>query len=447
MDVQQLPWRSAPHQRILALMSLLWLFGSRALLAAPGINDFSPLSGSPGTSVTINGSGFSGTSQVQFGIGSAIFVIVSDVRLIATVPLDATSGPITIQGSSGAGVSSGRFLVSPRIALLLPASGPPGATVLIQGDNLDGATAVQFNGTNASFSVTSPMQVQAIVPVGATSGPVRITTSAGSAVSPQAFVVTGNQPFITRFSPTNGAPGATVTVEGGNFTGATKVQFNGTNATSFAVNAATQLRAVVPVGASIGPISVTSALGTGQSAGSFLVTTAPVITDFQPLGGGPGTQVVINGANFEAATAVQFNGTNAASFSATASTQIHAVVPTGATPGPISITTALGSGSSVDSFFASTAPLITDFSPSIAAPGAMIAIDGLNFQNITSVSIAGAAASFSVNAPTQIGAIVPVAATNGPIVIKSALGTNVSSDVFFVRTGKPILFGFTPSAG
>ncbi len=67
------------------------------------------------------------------------------------------------------------------------ASGTVGAPVLVLGTNLTGASKVTVKGTSASFDVVSGTEVKTSVPMGATSGPVQVTTP-GSAVS-------GNLPF------------------------------------------------------------------------------------------------------------------------------------------------------------------------------------------------------------------------------------------------------------
>jgi uncharacterized repeat protein (TIGR03803 family) len=69
----------------------------------------------------------------------------------------------------------------------LPASAKVGANVVILGTNLTGATGVSFNGTAASFTVESSSEITAIVPAGATSGRVRVTTPSG--------VFNSNRPF------------------------------------------------------------------------------------------------------------------------------------------------------------------------------------------------------------------------------------------------------------
>ena len=80
-------------------------------------------------------------------------------------------------------------------------------------------------------------------------------------------------PTITSFSPTSGPVGATVTINGTNFTGATSVKFNGVTAT-FIVNSAIKITATVPTGATTGRITVTTPGGTATSTSDFTVTTA-----------------------------------------------------------------------------------------------------------------------------------------------------------------------------
>ena len=72
--------------------------------------------------------------------------------------------------------------------------------------------------------------------------------------------------IISSFSPTLAANGATVTIHGVGFTGATAVSFGGTAAASFAVVNDSTLTAIVSNGSS-GTVQVTSPSGVGISAG------------------------------------------------------------------------------------------------------------------------------------------------------------------------------------
>ena len=79
-------------------------------------------------------------------------------------------------------------------------------------------------------------------------------------------------PTLTRFSPSNGPVGTRVNLTGTHFLGSTDVQFNGMSALQFEVISMTSIRAVVPPGATSGPISVVTSGGTAVSAEPFTVT-------------------------------------------------------------------------------------------------------------------------------------------------------------------------------
>jgi uncharacterized repeat protein (TIGR03803 family) len=61
-----------------------------------------------------------------------------------------------------------------------PGWGNVGATVGILGSNLTGTTSVTFNGTSATFKVSSDSYIEAEVPVGATSGTIQVATPGGT---------------------------------------------------------------------------------------------------------------------------------------------------------------------------------------------------------------------------------------------------------------------------
>ncbi|KAF0188448.1 MAG: IPT/TIG domain FG-GAP repeat-containing protein, partial [Gammaproteobacteria bacterium] len=405
--------------------------------------------GASGTSVTLDGVNLSGATEVRFNTAAALFTIVSPFRLIATVPLEATSGPITVTTAFGNTVTFAHFIVAPRVLGFFPTNAAPGAVVIIEGANFTGATSVRFSERNApAYSVVAQNQIHATVPSGASSGPISVTTLAGTGASAANFVVTGSEPILTEFFPTNGVPGTVVTIHGRNFTGATGVKFNGANAASFFVTAPTQISATVPLGASTGPITVSTISGTGASLAPFVVTTAPVIVDFTPAVGPPGAIVVIEGANFLGATGVKFNGTAAASFSVTASTQIRAVVPSGATTGPISVVTPKGAGSSVNGFAVVTQPVIVEFAPTNGPSGTIVTIDGVNFSGLAAVQFGGVKAGvFTLVSPTQIRSTTPAGAITGPITVATALGAGASTNHFFVTASQPVITGFSPASG
>src|SRR6185295_3820615 len=86
----------------------------------------------------------------------------------------------------------------PTITSFKP-SGGVGTSVTITGTNFNGATSVTFNVTAATFTVTSNTEIEAIVPAGATTGPLRVTTPGGTATSSSNFTVVGS-PTIASFT-------------------------------------------------------------------------------------------------------------------------------------------------------------------------------------------------------------------------------------------------------
>lgn len=88
--------------------------------------------------------------------------------------------------------------------------------------------------------------------------------------------------------------------------------------------------------------------------GSVPSTPAPSISSFAPSSGIAGTVVTITGANFTGATSVKFNGVTASTFTVVSTTQIRATVPSGASSGKISVTTAGGTAQSTGDFTVTT---------------------------------------------------------------------------------------------
>ena len=188
------PDRSAASALIVALT--LALTAVPALAGTPPtIASFSPGSGPVGSTVTITGTGFTGATSVRFNGTWSAPNVASDTSVSATVPAGATTGQISVTTPGGTGQSATNFVVTggslPRFSDFNPKSGPVGTTVVIEGNNYNGATAVRFNGTSATFTVNSDTRITATVPPGATTGKISVTTPAGTAQTERNFTVSG----------------------------------------------------------------------------------------------------------------------------------------------------------------------------------------------------------------------------------------------------------------
>lgn len=78
----------------------------------------------------------------------------------------------------------------PSIVGMSPSSGPVGTAVTITGSNLDGATQVTFGGVSATVTQDTTTKIKVTVPVGATTGKIKVFTPGGKAKSPSVFTVT-----------------------------------------------------------------------------------------------------------------------------------------------------------------------------------------------------------------------------------------------------------------
>jgi hypothetical protein len=257
-------------------------------------------------------------------------------------------------------------------------------------------------------------------------------------------------PTITDFSPGQGAPGYSVTVDGANFTGPsaiTEVDLAG-EPTSYQVTSSTSLVFTVPSDALSGTITVKNAKGSATSTGTFTVLATPAITGVSPGDAAAGTDVTITGSGFTGVDKVTFNNV-AADFTGS-DTTIHATVPAKAPAKAGQIVVHNAAGTATATFTVdSGAPVVTSFSPTSAAPAFdPVKIMGKNFKNTAQVLFNGTAATIdSVNtAGTEVDVQVPAGATSGPITVVNDVGSGASSKDFLVLGG-PAISDFTPGYG
>jgi hypothetical protein len=147
---------------------------------------------------------------------------------------------------------------------------PAGSTVTVYVDGLSIGTTTA---TGGSFSLAQPTALaQGPHTVYATA---QLNGQAASANSNTNTFTVASAPTITLLSPATGPVGTQVTITGTNLSGATAVRFNGTAASSFVVNSATSITAVVAAGTTTGLVSVTTPSGTATSTTNFVVRVAP----------------------------------------------------------------------------------------------------------------------------------------------------------------------------
>lgn len=206
-----------------------------------------------------------------------VYIEVSDTAFAVGGVYDVSAGtPLPPETATVAG--------PPQIAGFSVPGAPVGSGVLIKGVDLVNVSTVTFNGVAAAYAMVSDTEVYAEVPAGASSGPVAVTSTHGTATSLMDFLVVA-APSVTGFSPASGLPGTVVTINGTNLNTVTAVAFNGEEAVAFTPISETRITAVVPAMASTGKLIVTTLGGVAQSAGDFTVSSSqqPTVTPLPTL--------------------------------------------------------------------------------------------------------------------------------------------------------------------
>jgi subtilisin family serine protease len=314
------------------------------------VTDISPAAAAAGSPVVLTGTTLVGVTSVKVnGVAAAFALLPGGTQLRLTVPMTATSGPITVMNAGGTTVA-GTLSVLPKVTSFLPATGvAAGTLVAINGGGFTPASTVTFtNAEPVAATYVSPTTVRVTVPAGASSGPLQVETGAGAgAPSTASFTVSFS---VTSLSPDFGGVGEEVTIGGLGFTGVTAVRFGATPA-PFTVVSPTEITTAVPAGASTGPVTVVKGSVSTRSADDFFFfEPPPTITQLSPSSGPVGTEVTIGGFAFTGATEVTFGGV-AAAFTVDSATQITATVPAGAPSGYVRVTTPVGTSTGVATFF------------------------------------------------------------------------------------------------
>ncbi|MBN9324613.1 MAG: IPTL-CTERM sorting domain-containing protein [Delftia acidovorans] len=342
--------------------------GDFTYVAAPAITAIHPIAGptAGGTPVILTGSGFTSAAPsgaVQFGSTAANYTVNSDTQITAIAPPGA-AGTVeitvsTIGGNSASSIGDRfTYVAAPAITAIHPIAGPTagGTPVILTGSGFTSATpsgAVQFGSTAANYTVNSDTQITAIAPPGA-AGTVDITVSTvggTSATSAGDRFTYAQAPTTASITPTTGpsAGGTQITLTGTHLSAASTVKFGNQSATGVSVVSDTQLTAISPPGTGTVDLTVTTPGGTSAITGTarFSYAGVPSITGLStqhgPVAGG--TQVLISGSGFTAATSVKFGTAEAAGFTVDSATRITANAPPGSS-GIVSVSVTTPEGTS-----------------------------------------------------------------------------------------------------
>jgi uncharacterized delta-60 repeat protein len=436
----------------------------------PTVTSFTPPNGPVGTTVTLNGTGLTGTTSITFA-GTSDNLVTTGFAVNAegtqitgiTVPSGAQTGILRVTTATGSATSAEVFTVTgapnpaPAITALAPATAVAGSgafSLVVNGTGFGAASVVEFNGLVLATTLVSATQLTAQVPASAVASAgsfaVAVRNPApGGGTSAAAFTVTAPAPTIASFTPTAGGPGTVVTVTGTNLTGATAVELNGLTIDGFtAVNASTVTFTVLS-GASSGLIAVTTPGGTATSTAAFTYLApnpAPAITGLAPamaVAGSAPFSLSVEGTGFEVGSVVQFNGATLATTLVSA-TQLTAQVPASAVAsvGSFAVVVANpapGGTSAVAAFVVTApAPTIASFAPTAGGAGTEVTVTGTNFTGTTAVELNGQGiVGFTVVNASTVTFVVPAGASSGLIAVATPGGRATSTAAFSYLAPNP----------
>ncbi|MFF4457812.1 IPT/TIG domain-containing protein [Streptomyces goshikiensis] len=324
----------------------------------PTLSAISPSQGptTGGTTVTLTGTGLTGSTSVRFSSTSAPFTVNSATQITVVSPVGSAGAvPVTVvspTGTSNALTFTYVVAAVPVVTAVAPNNGPTsgGTSVTITGTGFTGATAVRFADVPAaSFTVNSATQITAVTPAGNPGGAAVTVTAPGgtSAVSAASYFFYAAPPVLTDASPAQGSTsgGTVVTLTGSSLLNASAVRFGVTNAASFTVVSSTQITATAPPGTGSTQITVITPGGTSNPV-PFAYIAAPTLTSLVPASGptSAGTVVTLTGTNLATATKVTF-GATVVGFTVSSDTQITATAPAGSA-GPVSVSVTTPGGTS-----------------------------------------------------------------------------------------------------
>lgn len=244
---------------------------STSMTSKPAITFAASLVKEIGSTLTLTGANLGSAGVVKIGTVSVAFTVLSATSVSVVIPEGVVSGSTISATNAGGTVTTTKLIFQSPVVTTATASGRVGTTVTVTGTNLK-ATAISFGGNKTAKAViNTPNTLTFVVPTGALTGAIKITTG-GGVVYTNSFTVVPPTPTVTSFTPATGKKGvAIVTVKGKYLTGAT-VTVGSVAVTLSAGATDTSFKFVIPAGASTGKINVTTAGGTVISATNLTVT-------------------------------------------------------------------------------------------------------------------------------------------------------------------------------
>lgn len=423
-------------------------------VAPPAITTLAPAAGPAvgGTLVTVSGSDLDDATGVTLDGAEVPFTQVSDVEVTFVTPAHAPGAvDVVVETVGGTSAPLGfTYVPAPVLTSLEPAAGPSagGTSVIVEGDDLAGATGVMIDGERVAFTQVRETEVRFITPAHAPGEADVVVTTSGGPSAPLTYTFIA-PPALAELDPEAGpaAGGTSVTVTGARLAGAAEVAVDG-RPVAFSQLSDTAVTFVTPAHAP-GEVEVTvTAAGGASDPLTYTYLGAPAVTAMDP-GEGPtdgGTLVVVTGTGLSDPTAVTVDGA-AVPFVEFGGT-VYLLTPAHE-PGPAGVVVETVGGSSAPATFTYVPePALIELDPDAgpASGGTTVTISGTGLAGALEVALDGAPVPFTQVSDSRLTFVTaPHAAGEVDVTVGTAGG--ISEPLPFTFVPSPVLLELDPDRG
>lgn len=411
-----------------------------------------------GFPLVIDGRKLQYITEAKMGSRTVSLTINSDQQITIPVEPDLPQETYTITLTSAYGSASLPVNITgmPKVNDVRSEDYSPrgyyGGNVVIAGLSLSSATAVEFNGISAPFTITSQYQINTSVPVGATTGPVKVHTPFGVVKSSVDFEI-AQPPVIDSIRPQSVLAGERVTLYGKNlsFPDRFTTLRHGSSYLDnlyFEYIDDHQIVFLAPSNPFTGAVTINAIGGNAVSTDQLTISgTLPMgITSISPQAGEWEVLVTVKGIFPYPLDSAKI-GNVKVSVNQTARDFLTFRVPEGAVSGKVSLFKG-GTALTSDAVFLVTdllPPTITAFEPKVTTPGSNVGLNGnIGFEDVVEFTINGLRIPYDTDVlgSWEFLLKIPAAATTGKIKIKTKYGEYTTTEDLVIRAhAAPVIRG------
>ncbi|GAB4566065.1 MAG: hypothetical protein Tsb0020_17430 [Haliangiales bacterium] len=357
---------------------------------APELFGFAPQSGTPGTEVTLSGSGFAPDAAVYYGSQRLdVTRRQGQGTLVVNVPPNARRNErFSIRARAGTATSKQAFGLHlyPELAQVRPDAGYAGTRVVLSGRDLAGVDAVLLGQQSLPIVRKRPSRVEVQIPSGAQSGQLALQAYGQVRPSPYRFEVLTSVE-LGSVQPLAGMPGTQVTLYGGPFTNASRVRLGRKSVPIVRQEGADKLIVQVPLNArGSSYFTVEQGGRSSRAPEKFTVLAPPQIRSFSPSATRAGLEIELRGRGLGPDVQV-YVGKRQAVILGSSKRGLRIQVPPDVKPGPRPVRVVRDGYEAVARrrLLVEAGPEIVNFSPRRAKAGGTVVIAGRRFARNTRV--------------------------------------------------------------